>query len=1221
MFQPLFVRSLSEEEKTQLAARSSAPAREESWRAAVILRSAEGESAADIGRALGFHPSNVKKWIRKFNQEGIAGIAPRKRGPREGPRPRFSREDIGRLLDLAASDPGSLGLGFEKWTAQKLANVAVERGIVERISHVTVRQVLKRNLPTAAPNDSEEVPGLDQLEQAAAPLAAGKMALADSDYERAAAHLGKALEERPGTSEEEAEIRILLSQALEELSRFEDAYAVIGKYDDQQALSSLSARTRAYAKLRVGWVHSWLRHHVKAIALLNDAKKILLELQDERGICETNHALGRAYVGINEFRIARDYLLAAAGAESTSVDRELLARIYLQLGVVDYYEGSFRSSKEAYLKGLELAEGSVNTNLTGMVLLNLGSSADDDNPAERKESADFNRRAITLLERTSHRDAPLAYNNLGDNLRLFGLWTEAIECLNKAIDIAQRFKQANHEATGRATLAEILALMGRFSEAEGHATKCIELTEAAGDRWLEAYGLRALATIHRSTGRIETALNVLRQALRISTSLGDLHGLTLAQVGLAETHFLQGGYDQAGEYLELAQGRLKEEKSKSLLITGSVQRLAGQLEAVGGRHAAGRQHIAQSISIFTTTEIPYELGRSHYAMGLLLFQMREMPAAETHIKQAAEIFQTLGAQPDFDLATNVLSGIAAGWAQAPAGAMRASAGVFPSNWLVPAENDGSTARATLGSQESSGPGRPIETPVQPSDVLLMQRLIEASASHELLLQELASVIYENFPVEAVIVFRTEDNMRFDPLVVQGIVLEQAEIVCKEIDPSVVESGGRVGLECVTRLASGREDNRLGRTAPTIVWVKVSVDADPAQTFAGLQPLLKQAELGMEICSLRSAARMPAVPAYDHRIQTVMPGFIVGSSSMFDVLEKIHKIRTSDVTVLITGESGTGKELVARAIHGESARARAIFLPFNCTATSKDLIDSQLFGHRRGAFTGATANYPGIIKAAEGGTLFLDEIGDVALEVQPKLMRFLQEGEIQPLGETKPLRVDVRVLAATNSDLERAVDEGRFREDLFHRLNIIRIHVPPLRDRAEEVPVLAQHFLDHFSVRSGKQGIKFTQDSIDALTEYDWPGNVRQLRNEIERVVAYGSEGLRVRVQDLSPEVTRSRAAQSERPPLSRAYTGNGDGDDGAGARHRSSDRNLSGSSHKGQPIVKLKEATAELERRLIGDALARNRHNLSRTASDLGLSRRGLRLKLAQLGIERERPG
>jgi len=365
--------------------------------------------------------------------------------------------------------------------------------------------------------------------------------------------------------------------------------------------------------------------------------------------------------------------------------------------------------------------------------------------------------------------------------------------------------------------------------------------------------------------------------------------------------------------------------------------------------------------------------------------------------------------------------------------------------------------------------------------------------------------------------------------------------------------------------------------------------------------------------------MPTAPRGDHRVKAVMPGFIIGSASMFDVMDKIHKIRTSDVTVLITGESGTGKELVARALHSESARARAIFLPFNCTATSKDLIDSQLFGHRRGAFTGATTNYPGIIKAAEGGTLFLDEIGDVALEVQPKLMRFLQEGEIQPLGETKPVRVDVRVLAATNSDLERAVDEGRFREDLFHRLNIIRIHVPPLRDRSEEIPVLAQHFLDHFSIRSGKQGIKLTQDSLDALTEYDWPGNVRQLRNEIERVVAYAPEGLRIRIQDLSPEVTRSRAPAVGRTPLSRSYAGNGETDDRYVARLGNQGGNSDRRSHKNQPSVKLKEATAELERKLIGEALIRNRHNLSRTATDLGLSRRGLRLKLTQLGIERER--
>jgi DNA-binding NtrC family response regulator len=342
--------------------------------------------------------------------------------------------------------------------------------------------------------------------------------------------------------------------------------------------------------------------------------------------------------------------------------------------------------------------------------------------------------------------------------------------------------------------------------------------------------------------------------------------------------------------------------------------------------------------------------------------------------------------------------------------------------------------------------------------------------------------------------------------------------------------------------------------------------------------------------------------------------------MFEVVAKIHKIRTSDVTVLITGESGTGKELVARALHAESARARAIFLPFNCTATPRDLIESQLFGHRRGAFTGATTNYPGMVRAAEGGTLFLDEIGDVALESQPKLMRFLQEGEIQPLGETRPVKVDVRVVAATNSDLEHAVEEGRFREDLFHRLNIIRIHVPPLRERREEIPALASFFLDHFAARSGKPRLTLTQDAMDALTEYEWPGNVRQLRNEIERVTAYASDGARVSPDDLTPEV----ANRSKR--LSRGFAfGTAVGAPGS---HNPLDSGITSSSpnrastanhsNNGGAPVRLKEAVADLESKLIKDSLVRNRNNVSKTAFELGLSRRGLRLKLAQLGIEKD---
>jgi transcriptional regulator with GAF, ATPase, and Fis domain len=185
---------------------------------------------------------------------------------------------------------------------------------------------------------------------------------------------------------------------------------------------------------------------------------------------------------------------------------------------------------------------------------------------------------------------------------------------------------------------------------------------------------------------------------------------------------------------------------------------------------------------------------------------------------------------------------------------------------------------------------------------------------------------------------------------------------------------------------------------------------------------------------------------------MLPGFIHSSPAMTRLVEEVHKIRSSDVTVLVTGESGTGKELVARAIHALSSRRDKIFVPFNCTAVPKELSESYLFGHRRGAFTGAVADSPGVIRSAAGGTLFIDEVGDLPLDVQPKLLRFLQEGEIQPLGEQQPTRIDVRIVAATNTDLEELVAQGRFREDLYYRLNVIRLRVPPLRERRSEIPL-------------------------------------------------------------------------------------------------------------------------------------------------------------------------
>ena len=229
-----------------------------------------------------------------------------------------------------------------------------------------------------------------------------------------------------------------------------------------------------------------------------------------------------------------------------------------------------------------------------------------------------------------------------------------------------------------------------------------------------------------------------------------------------------------------------------------------------------------------------------------------------------------------------------------------------------------------------------------------------------------------------------------------------------------------------------------------------------------------------------------------------------------------------INVLVTGETGTGKEMIARVIHGASPRASRPFVPFNCTAVPKDLVDSQLFGHRKGAFTGAVADHPGVIRAAAGGTLYLDEIGDLGLDVQPKLLRFLESGEIQPLGEPRPQKVDVRIIASTNRNLDRLVAEGLFRADLFYRLNVVPLRLPPLRERREEVPPLAEHFLNRAAREFGKDRLQLAEETMEYLVLYRWPGNVRQLANEMRRLAAMAEPGAVLMPEHLDPAITAGR---------------------------------------------------------------------------------------------------
>lgn len=307
--------------------------------------------------------------------------------------------------------------------------------------------------------------------------------------------------------------------------------------------------------------------------------------------------------------------------------------------------------------------------------------------------------------------------------------------------------------------------------------------------------------------------------------------------------------------------------------------------------------------------------------------------------------------------------------------------------------------------------------------------------------------------------------------------------------------------------------------------------------------------------------------------------IIGESVPMKALrQQLALMAGTNGRVLIYGESGTGKELVAHAIHAHSQRRNEALVEVNCAAIPEDLIESELFGHRKGAFAGALEDKIGKLQKADGGTLFLDEVGDMSLKTQAKVLRSLEEQRFEPVGAEESIRVDVRVIAATNKNLEEEIERGNFREDLFYRLNVIPFHVPPLRERIEDIPLLAEHFLREFVAAYGRKPKELTPEAIQILQEYGWPGNVRELRNLMERIVI------------LNPQ-TRIDARHI---PLQQP----------AGGRAKSTEK-----------FVSLQEVREAAERDYILRKLDENKGNITRTAETLGLERSNLYRKMRALGI------
>jgi DNA-binding NtrC family response regulator/tetratricopeptide (TPR) repeat protein len=940
---------------------------------------------------------------------------------------------------------------------------------------------------------------------------------------------------RPGLGrEEQAQLRCALA----------DAWLL--QDDIRQATDALGRPPEARERLDPARVSDLWRMHgrlaaargepSRGIAFLSKALHAAERAHDSRAIGLAHFELGLCYRQVGDTAIVREHLTQAASALHAVGDRRHLAMVHSLSGITLAQEGRLEEAMSALSQAERLAllveAGDVLATVCG-------------NQANVALMQHRHEQALTLAERsvelqqqggTPH-GLGVALASLGQICVRLGSLNRAEEALNRALDVRSPL-QFMRETTGAVfdTLAQIHLIRGEHEA----ASRCLQKArEAYGE-----YGTQTSRWYQWSLLVLESRLALRRgqpgPAVALASDVAKSAEAPPAYVLQAELIAVEALMasnlnDEAQRRLDSIAGRVNPTSMSS--TWGEFLRLRGRLHRAFGRSTEAYHDFGQGVSVFELLGERHQAGLSYLELGRLAAAAGARSRATRYLTDAVAIFEALGAAPDLAEARQALAGV-------PSAATGGYVGV---------QMDGEDA--------------------------LVRRIVDAAVMPALLAREGATALLEACDAQAAVLFVQVSSGQVRVASVSGCDAESGRALAAAA-LRAHDGGSGVGpmMEPLGRDVEGPRFAVVTGNRP--------FQGNARQRFRTLCAVLRQ---GFDLCAARDRQPETVGGLAERPLEPLLPGFVCASAAMQRVVEQIQRMQGNDLTVLITGESGTGKDLVARAIHSGSLRRGSMFLPYNCTSATRELADSQLFGHRRGSFTGAIADQPGVLRTAVGGTLFLDEVGDLPLDVQPKLLRFLEQGEVLPVGDTRPQRVDVRVVAATNADLELRVSDGTFREDLFYRLSVIRIHVPPLRDRREEIPHLSTFFLREASERLGKPGVRLNPETLDLFDTFQWPGNVRQLRNEVQRAVAMALPGGLITPDLLSPVFTAAFERGLDAAPKTRGRT------------------------------TTLSAAVETLERDLIEGALERSSGNISETARSLGLTRRGLYLKMQRLGVSAAR--
>ncbi|HEX6973894.1 MAG TPA: sigma 54-interacting transcriptional regulator, partial [Vicinamibacterales bacterium] len=940
----------------------------------------------------------------------------------------------------------------------------------------------------------------------------------------AASLLTRALKQPGLRRDDQVQVRCALAEAwllLDDIRQASDALGAPPEGRERLDPARLSDLWRMHGRLAMA-----NGEPSRGIALLTKALKQAERAHDSRAIGLAHYELGLCYRQVGDFAIVREHISKAASALNAAGDRRHVAMVHSLSGITLAQEGRLDEA----MRALRHAERLAVAVQAGDVLATVcGNQANVALMLHRHEQAlALAERSVELQEQagTPH-GLGVALASLGQICVRVGNLTRAEEALNRALDVRSPL-HFMRETTGAVfdTLAQIHLIRGQHEAASRSLAKAREAYgETLASRWYQ-WSVRVLEA--RLALRRGDASRAMQLASDVAHSADAPAGYALqAELITIEALLALERSDEAQQRLDVLSSHIQPEAMSG--TWGEFLRVRGRLHAVAGRATEAYHDFGQSVSVFELLGERYQTALSNFELGRLSASAGARSRATRYLTDAAALFESLGATPDVTAAREAL----------------ATVPIAATGGFVGVQMDGDDA--------------------------LVRRIVDASVVPALLAREGATAILEACDAMSAALFVQLAGGQVRVLAAAGTDLDGARAL------ALASIRGSSPLLLVTE--------SIGRTPEGPRFVVLSSPRPlPLPTTRRLRTLCAVLRQGFDLCQARERQPEAATSGVELQLEPLLPGFVCASAAMQRVAEQIQRLQGNDLTVLITGESGTGKDLVARAIHAGSPRRDKMFLPYNCTSATRELADSQLFGHRRGSFTGAVADQPGVLRTAVGGTLFLDEVGDLPLDVQPKLLRFLEQGEVLPVGDTRPQRVDVRVVAATNADLEQRVADGKFREDLFYRLSVIRIHVPPLRERREEIPHLSTFFLREMSERLSKPGVRLSAETLDIFDTFSWPGNVRQLRNEVQRAVAMAPPAGVITPELLSPIFGTTGVVPDTI------------------AKGRGRRTTLAG-------------AVEKLEREMIQGALERASGNISETARLLGLTRRGLYLKMDRLGV------